>query len=346
MTVETGPEEEKTDLDAEGRAPAFSGYWSKLLFGMALGAVVFIGFSVYTDFDKLLDAFGLFNWWYFLILLVLSFLNYVFRFFKWDYYLRELGISIRKRSSAAVFFSGLVMTVTPGKMGELLKSFLLKQVNGTAISKSAPVIVAERLSDFVALIILSCLGISIYALRNELFVLIITAALTVAFLALIAWRGLSLWMIGLLEHIRPMQKLMGRVRTAYESIYALIAPRRLAWATFLSLLAWFCECFGLYLVLWYFKADSPLLMVVFIYSISTIAGAITMLPGGLGATEISMSALIIKLTALAKANAVAATFIIRLATLWFAVLVGAVVLLTQRRLLVADSEAVSETGGQ
>ena len=78
-------------------------------------------------------------------------------------------------------------------------------------------------------------------------------------------------------------------------------------------------------------ADEPnLLAACFIYALGTIVGVVS--PGGLGVTEGSMlgmlqSSTIMGAARLAKGSAAAATLIIRIATLWFAVLVGAVVLL-------------------
>ena len=60
---------------------------------------------------------------------------------------------------------------------------------------------------------------------------------------------------------------------------------------------------------------------IFVYAFSTIAGAITMLPAGLGVTEGSLTYLLIT-RGIAKDTAVASTFIIRVVTLWFAIAVG------------------------
>jgi uncharacterized protein (TIRG00374 family) len=75
-----------------------------------------------------------------------------------------------------------------------------------------------------------------------------------------------------------------------------------------------------------------MLEATFMYSFSTIVGAVSMLPGGLGSTETSLTGLA-QLVHVGKSVAVASTFIIRAATLWYAVLVGiAVTFLFQKRL--------------
>ena len=54
--------------------------------------------------------------------------------------------------------SGLIMSVTPGKVGELLKSYLVKEVTGDPVSKTAPIIFAERITDFLSLLLIAIIG--------------------------------------------------------------------------------------------------------------------------------------------------------------------------------------------
>jgi hypothetical protein len=39
------------------------------------------------------------------------------------------------------------MTISPGKLGEVLKSVFIRQVNGAPIARTAPAVVAERATD-------------------------------------------------------------------------------------------------------------------------------------------------------------------------------------------------------
>src|SRR5438309_188150 len=56
----------------------------------------------------------------------------------------------------------MAMAMTPGKVGEVLKSYLLKQVRGTPIATSAPIVVAERLTDGIAMLFLSAAGLLLF----------------------------------------------------------------------------------------------------------------------------------------------------------------------------------------
>ena len=86
------------------------------------------------------------------------------------------------------------------------------------------------------------------------------------------------------------------------------------------------ECLGLYYVLQGFGAEVDVWSATFVYAFATIFGALTLLPGGIGTTEGSMTGLL-TLRGVPIVDAAAATFIIRACTLWFAVGIGAVVLM-------------------
>jgi uncharacterized protein (TIRG00374 family) len=95
--------------------------------------------------------------------------------------------------------------------------------------------------------------------------------------------------------------------------------------------AWACECVGFYLICGGFSgAHVDLGLAMVIYAGTTIAGALSFLPGGLGVTEGMMTLALVRWR-LDRATAVAATLLTRLATLWFAVLLGVGFLTLARR---------------
>src|SRR5262245_17377879 len=115
----------------------------RLLISVFLGAIVFIGLSAYADFNSVAEGLGEFKWQFLPLVLALSFMNYILRFFKWQFYLRLIGVrDFPAGDSALTYLSGLGMVVTPGKVGEWLKCFLLRELHGTPFSRTAPIIVA------------------------------------------------------------------------------------------------------------------------------------------------------------------------------------------------------------
>ena len=84
--------------------------------------------------------------------------NYVIRFVRWEIYLRGLDIRVPLAASATTFFAGFAMSITPGKVGELLKSAMLKEQFDVPIARSAPVVVAERVTDLAGMALLIAWG--------------------------------------------------------------------------------------------------------------------------------------------------------------------------------------------
>jgi len=233
-----------------------------------------------------------------------------------------------------IFLSSFVMSVTPGKVGEVFKAYLLKEQNGTPIAKSAPIILAERITDFISLIMLSLVGAIMFGYESKL--ILIIGGLFIVLILLISSKKISYGIIGFFELFAFFNKISHKIHTAYDSIYKMVRIKELTICIFLSILAWFCECLGTYIVINSFGGVNPvhvdIYVSTFIYGFATIAGSVTMLPGGLGATDASITFLLISLKSITESVAVAATLLVRVATLWFAVIIGIAAVLYYQRL--------------
>ncbi|MCX7878125.1 MAG: flippase-like domain-containing protein [Ignavibacteria bacterium] len=301
----------------------FSKYKRKIIYSVIFGALVFLGLSIFASLEDLKEAFASYSWYIFPIILLLSFCNYIARFFKWEYYTNVLGIVINRKMSFIIFLSSFIMSVTPGKVGEVFKSYLLKEYNGTPISKSAPIVLAERITDFLSLVLLSITGGLMLGYGTELIVGF--GIFFISLILIISSPKISHSILGLLERIKFLSRFSTRLHLAYDSIYQMVRFKELLVTVFLSLIAWAFECLSFWLIVNSFGIENfihiNIFVATFVYGFSTLAGAATMLPGGLGVTDASMTGLLM-LVSLPKSVAVASTLIIRTATLWFAVVVG------------------------
>ena len=291
----------------------------KIFISIAFGGLLYLVFTIYADYQQVLNSFSKFNLFLLPLLLFLSFLNYSARFLKWDYYLSVVGIKIKKIDSFSIFMSGLVMSVTPGKLGELLKAYLVKEVNGDPVSKTAPIIFAERITDFLSLLCMSIIGAIVYKYGGE--ISIIVAIIFIVLIVIISNKKIALPILGILERINFLNKYIHNIHTAYESSYKLLSIKPLLLMTIVSLVSWGFECIGYYLILRNFGIDFGLLWASFSYCFATVVGAISMLPGGLGVTEGSLTYFLVEKN-ISTDIAVTTTFIVRVVTLWFAILVG------------------------
>ena len=290
-----------------------------IFISLAIAGLLYLGFTIYANIDNVLFAFASFNWFLIPLLLLLSLTNYCIRFLKWDYYLGVVDVKVKKIDSFSIFMSGLIMSVTPGKMGELLKSYLVREVTKTPISKTFPIIFAERITDFISLIIITLAGAYVFNFGRAIVIGVGIFFLIV--LILISNRNIALPIIGMFEKNKFLNKHLKSIHNAYESSYQLLRPWPLINMTLLSLVSWSFECLGYHIILTNFNLHVSFLWSAFSYGFAIIVGSITMLPGGLGVTEGSLTFMLIR-NNFPKNIAVASTFIIRVVTLWFAVLVG------------------------
>jgi uncharacterized membrane protein YbhN (UPF0104 family) len=291
--------------------------------------------GVFTDLRQVGNSFASFRYSMLLPVLLWTLFNYVLRWLKWDYYLRKLGFGagVSRYDSVLLFISGMIMAVTPGKVGEVFKSYLLKWVNGTPVSASAPIVLAERLTDGLAMLLLMAVGLNLYPPARPLFwVLLIGGVLG---LAVLQYRPLAERLLDLAGGLPGLGRFAPQLRAFYSSSFALLSWRLLLVSTTLSIISWFGECIAFYYVLAGFgvPADMRLLLVAtFVFAASTLFGLVSLLPGGLGVSEASSTALLLLLLgSLGQGTAAAATIVIRFCTLWFGVTLGVLALLIFER---------------
>jgi uncharacterized membrane protein YbhN (UPF0104 family) len=290
-----------------------------LLIAIALGALVALALAATASLRETLDAMARFRWRLGPAIVLAVAASWALRFAKWHFYLGCLEIPLPWWPSLQVFLAGFTMAISPGKIGEVLKAVLVRDRVGTPVSRTASAVMAERLTDVASLIVLGGLGVTALP-RGPILLSGVALALVVAVVVLQAPAV-----------ARPARRLLpGRlvepVRGFVHGGRALLAPRALAVALALSIVAWFLECLAFSLILDGLSVTLPLRTATFVYAFASLAGALSMLPGGLGVAEGSLTALLAGLgTPLPEAAA--ATLLVRGATLWLAVALGVVTVL-------------------
>jgi glycosyltransferase 2 family protein len=254
--------------------------------------------------------------------------NYAIRFVRWQFYLRKLGISgVRPVSSALVFVSGFAMTLTPGRAGEFSKSYWLRELAGpeqAPVARTAPIVVAERLSDGLGMLVLASTGFAVYQFGAA--TLLALAALFVVAVALLQVPGLPARLLDLMAKIPGLGRIARASAMAVESTTSLLSGWTLIVSVLMSAVAWAGECTALYVVLLGLGIEpgfETLNQAFFSFSTASLVGSASLLPGGLGAAEGALAALLQAVGSQPRAIAVAAALIVRLCTLWFAVGLGA-----------------------
>lgn len=255
-----------------------------------------------------------------LIVLSLSLINYLLRFLRWDFYIQKVSqCCIPFWRHLGIYLAGFALTTTPGKVGEAVRSLYMKP-HGVTYPVSLSVLFVERLVDVITVTLLTtAAAVVVPAVRPYA-----VGALVVIVLAVVSIRK------GYLERIinfsgKYMNDSLNGFLASLKEMMAvasrLLKTRVLYGGLFVGVISWGAEGLGLYLILKYLNVDFSFSLAVSIYAVSVLAGALSFIPGGLGAAEVVMYALL-HLQGVPEAEAAAATLICRVATLWFAVLLG------------------------
>lgn len=306
-----------------------NGTVKRVIFALLLGVLLYGAYIAYTGFSEIAESLESFHWIAFAAAVALATLNYLLRFVRWEIYLRLLDIRIPRADSLFVFLSGFVLTVSPGKVGEVFKSAVLAQTHGIPIARTAPIVIAERLSDLIGVVLLIVLGSLGFA--SGVRWAIAGTLVVVVGLAVIVWEKPLELLLSFVHRHPKLGRFEPKLREAVTSLRLLCRPRTLGPPLVLSVLAWASEGVALWVILKGFGAPAPLVLSVFFYETASLAGALIPVPGGLGVVETMLREQLVRLGGVATATATSSMILVRFATLWWAVVVGFLALAALRR---------------
>lgn len=303
--------------------------WLIIIFAVVLYLIM----GIYADFRDLLSAMERFNWIFFILMIILTTIAYFIRFIKWNFFLKSVGVHLNIKDNLFVFFSGLGMIITPAKVGEIWKGWLIKDINGESLSKTIPVVIIDRVTDLAGLIILSALGILYY--KEGAYVLLIIILLFILFFIAIKSERISGKIISILE--KRAGKYSKDIKTMHQTFERLMDPKNMSLMSFLSAFAWFFECLALFFVAIGFGQFISVLISTFIFSFASLAGAVSMIPGGLGVAEATISGLL-QYFGITATISIGVAIIIRFGTLWYGAILGFLVYLIFKNRIIQDKK--------
>ncbi len=243
-----------------------------------------------------------------------------------------MGYSVPWQSNLQIFLASFALTASPGKAGESIKSLLLKRKYNVPISPTLAGLFCERFTDALSVVLLVCLGlVSIMQEIQGYWVILILAGMQISFILLLQQpKLLKKYVLQPLNRVQKLKKIVIKIEALINNASVLLKPKLLLGSTLIALIAWGLEGVALYYIFQYLGANTiTLYQAVLIHTASGLIGALSMLPGGIGGVEAASISLSIFYGA-TQTQAVAATFLIRLLTLWFAIAVGIIAMLSIR----------------
>jgi uncharacterized protein (TIRG00374 family) len=288
---------------------------------VAAAALAYLALAVWGGWDGVARAVAAVGPTGMLAALMLALLNFVARWARWRMYLSATGHQVPRTESVRIYFAGFALTVTPAKLGETIRCVLLHRWN-VPYRHGLALMLGERLSDLLVIVALTLLGLWHYPPARPMATA--GAALVLGLLGLVLLQGRH-------ESGKPatarsrLATLVHQLGQVLQQTGRLQTPRLLVPATALGLAAWLAEGLALHLILQRMGLASTPAFSVFVFAVAMLAGALSFMPGGLGGAEAALVTLLV-FNGASTSTAVAATLVLRLTTLWFAVLLGLVAL--------------------
>jgi len=304
-----------------------------LIFSLLLLALLLY----YSDFFKVVSLLAKANILYVSLGFCLWFLGLIVRTERWRYLLSKAKIKLGFWRTAKVYIQGMFLSnVTPAKVGDPLRSVLLKAACKKSISSSLPSVFVERIFDVIVTVLFSLLGLYFFY-SFSFWLAVAVTVYTVVFGAgvyvLISERRTRKFFRKLF-FIFKFAKLEKKVESFSRNLHKAFMKyknRRTLLVTFVySALVWLVEG----LIVWIsFLSTGISISIAFcitIVAFITLIAVLTFLPGGLGSSEAVAILVFTTLFHLSAAEVMSATILSRFFGYWIYVLLGAVLLASSK----------------
>jgi uncharacterized protein (TIRG00374 family) len=258
-------------------------------------------------------------------LIFLALANYALSALRWFWLARRAGIATSFSRLLVIFMAGMAFIPTPGKAGTALRLWLLKRQDHIPYTRSAPVFLLMLLTEFLGAVLVAVIGAHLFT--GVWPMLAIISLLGVGILLVFAWPSLLERCLNLADRLtgHRLGALWRTLALLLQNIRQLMTPLTFFTTLVIASIAWLLPGHALWWILQAWGYELSWLAVQFCFSFSMIIGAVSLLPGGLGSTEISLVALL-SILGVPTPAAVAATALIRLVSLWLPVGIGLVTL--------------------
>ena len=293
-------------------------------------------FLIASDINTIADKISSFKIEFLPIIIILVTCSWFVLFTRWHLLLMNSKIFIPKKNSFIIYLSGIALTIIPGKVGELVKSQLLKTKFGIPRSKTVPIVILEQFYTLVGLIVISFFGIWYFELGTYV-IGFFTAMLVFSFILISSKRIFNKLMV-ILEKRKITSRFVEPLSLSYDTVRKSIRGPIVFYAIALTSIFWLLEAVTVYFVLLSFGVDGiEFLMVIPTYATSIMLGFLSFLPMGLGVVEGSLASFF-SLQGIEVSLSLTLVIIIRVFTRWYGVAVGFVALRLSGGLTFTDEQ--------
>ena len=288
------------------------------LFGVLIFYVIFIA---YSDFQEFSINISQFDFSYLPIILAFVFLGIMIKSLRQQLLYKQIGVFISFKTGILLFISGLSMEATPGGSGELIKSYYLKKKFGYPLAKTFPTVIMERLLDLTGIAgILLIVGLLLDNYNIISLMLILLSTLSLIF-ASGKKKKLFNFLLSIIEKIPILKKQASSFSESYQVFGELTSGKIMTKTLGLSFLVWMTDAIMIYFIFIGFNLNFDIIFSTFSMYSSLLLGVLTMIPAGIGVTEVSFVE-ILRGEGVDTATSTSLVILFRLVTIWFLTVLG------------------------
>ena len=288
--------------------------------------IIYASFLFLSDINKISEKIINFKIEFMPIIITLVIISWIIVYIRWNILLKIIQVKIPHKVNFQIFLAGGALGITPGKIGELYKSQILKDKFDIPRSKTAPLFIVEKFFDVTGALVVTSLGIWFIP---ELGYLSIIGIISLFFVfRILISKKLFNKVLVFFSKIKYFKKFLESLASSHEILIQIFKNKKMFFVFLLSIFYWLVIGAAAYFILQSFGITTiELINVISTYSSSLLIGAISFIPGGIVVAEGSLVGLF-SIQGINLADSMVIVVIIRLFTLWFSTIAGFIALKT------------------
>jgi len=290
---------------------------------------IYASFIIFSDAKTVAEKIDNFKFEYIPLIMTLIVLGWFCLFARWNLLLKHQNIIIPKKKNMQIYFSGFALSMIPGRVGELIKSQLLKTNFNISRKISAPIVIVEQIYTAIGLAVVSIIGVFYFDIGEYVivgtYVIGVFTCVLVLIISVIQSQKLFNKIFNFFKERKKITKFIEPLSESHDVLKNSTRGKIFFYASGLSVIYWVIECLVVFLILLAFGIELDFLAVIPTYTPSIILGVASFLPMGIGVVEGSLTSFF-TLHGIDVSIALTLVVIIRIFTRWIGVSFGFIAL--------------------
>ena len=298
---------------------------NKAWIGIIISVLFYTILVILSGVNEIIETFNKIQLEYYLIIFPLSILGDIIRSYRFNILLQKLGIKLNFKNYFLIYLAGTSMAITPGGMGSIIKSHILKRKVGKSFSSTLPIAIFEKWIDLAGIIIIVAFLLFWVDFLESKIVLIIGIVFLVITFILFKKKSSYIFAKNIIGKIKFLNRFLVNFEEVQTTSNMLFTKRTIIQTLPLSLVHKGIVILIIFLIFKSFNLDFDIFLSGQIFYTSSLIGALSFIPGGILVVEAGLLGLLLKI-GLVLGTASSLVLTIRFVTMWFHTIIGFIAL--------------------